>query len=557
MDNQRLFLFVALSFVLLLLWQAWMEDYGPVPQAEVPVAGTGQAVDTPALAPPGGVPDTGDLPSAPAEMAAPESALPDTALLKQAQYIDVETDLFHIRIDTTGGDLRQVDLLAYPTTMEPDSPPYRLLNDSLPNLFVIQSGLRASTGTEPTHHVVYTPEQSRYRMADTDDELVVPMVWRSPKGVEVIKRYTFHRGSYAIDLEHEVHNNSGAEWQGRQYRQLQRTQVAETGQSSFIYTYMGGVIYSPEEKYEKIKFEDMVDAKLDRTITDGWAAMLQHYFLGAVIPARGETDRYYTNTLSHARYVIGMIAPNRVVAPGGSAVYETRLFIGPKLQDEMKEVAPGLELTVDYGLLTVLAQPLFWLLKTIHGLIGNWGWAIVFVTILIKLAFYKLSETSYKSMANMRKLAPRMKTLKERYGDDRQKLNQAMMEMYKKEKINPLGGCLPIVVQIPVFIALYWVLLESVELRQAPFILWITDMSSPDPYYILPLLMGATMLIQQRLNPAPMDPIQAKVMMMLPIVFTVFFAFFPSGLVLYWVVNNTLSIAQQWVITRRIERGGK
>jgi YidC/Oxa1 family membrane protein insertase len=557
MDNQRLFLFVGLSFVMLLLWQAWTEDYGPVPQVEAPVAETGQAADTPAMSPTDALPDTRDLPTAPAEMAAPESALPDTALLETAQYIDVETDLFHIRIDTTGGDLRQVDLLAYPATMAPDSPPFRLLNDSLPNLFVIQSGLRASVGTEPTHHVVYTPEQTRYRMAETADELQVAMVWRSPEGVEVIKRYTFHRGSYAVDLEHEVHNNSGAEWQGRQYRQLQRTQVAETGQSSFIYTYMGGVIYSPEEKYEKIKFEDMVDAKLDRTITDGWAAMLQHYFLGAVIPARGEANRYYTNTLSHARYVIGMIAPNRVVTPGSSAVFETHLFIGPKLQDEMKQVAPGLELTVDYGLLTVLAQPVFWLLKTIQGLIGNWGWSIIFVTMLIKLAFYKLSETSYKSMANMRKLAPRMKTLKERYGDDRQKLNQAMMEMYKKEKINPLGGCLPIVVQIPVFIALYWVLLESVELRQAPFALWITDMSAPDPYYILPLLMGATMLIQQRLNPAPMDPIQAKVMMALPVVFTVFFAFFPSGLVLYWVVNNTLSIAQQWVITRRIERGGK
>jgi len=245
------------------------------------------------------------------------------------------------------------------------------------------------------------------------------------------------------------------------------------------------------------------------------------------------------------------------VPAGETASYRTRLFVGPKLQDEMKQITPGLELTVDYGLLTVLAQPLFWLLKTIHQFIGNWGWAIVLVTVLIKLAFYKLSETSYKSMANMRKLAPRLQSLKERYGDDRQKLNQAMMELYKKEKINPLGGCLPIVVQIPVFIALYWMLLESVELRQAPFMLWIQDMSSPDPFYILPLLMGVTMLIQQKLNPAPMDPIQAKVMMVLPVVFTVFFAFFPSGLVLYWVVNNTLSIAQQWVITRRIERGGK
>jgi YidC/Oxa1 family membrane protein insertase len=556
MDNQRLFLFVALSFVVLLLWQSWMEDYGPASQVETAVVENAQSPAT-ATALPAGSADTADIPGAPADMATMERALPDTDVLKKGQFIDVTTDLFHIKIDTTGGDLRQADLLDYKATTEPDSPPFRLLNDSLPNLFVIQSGLRASVGTEPTHHVVYTAEQGSYRMADDADELQVSMIWRSPEGVEVVKRYIFHRGSYAVGLQHEVRNNSTDEWQGRQYRQLQRTQVAETGQSSFIYTYMGGVIYSPEEKYEKIKFEDMLDEKLDRSITDGWAAMLQHYFLGALIPASAETDRYYTNTLSSARYVIGMISPNREVAPGSSELYETTIFIGPKLQDEMKQVAPGLELTVDYGLLTVLAQPLFWLLKTLHGMLGNWGWAIVCVTILIKLAFYKLSETSYKSMANMRKLAPRMKTLKERYGDDRQKMNQAMMEMYKKEKINPLGGCLPIVVQIPVFIALYWVLLESVELRHAPFILWITDMSSPDPYYILPLLMGATMLIQQRLNPAPMDPIQAKVMMMLPIVFTVFFAFFPSGLVLYWVVNNTLSIAQQWMITRRIERGGK
>jgi len=554
MDNQRLFLFVALSFVTLLLWQSWMEDYGP-PTAPPPEASAPAAMTDPV--PASAISGGDDIPSASSESAPQASALPETELLKTAEYIEVETDLFKIRIDTTGGDLRQADLRAYAATTEADSPPFRLLNDSLPNLFIIQSGLRASAGTEPTHHVVYSPEQTSYRMAESEDKLVVPMTWRSPEGVEVIKRYVFHRGSYAIDLQHEVRNHSDADWHGRQYRQLQRTQVAETGQSTFIYTYMGGVIYSPEEKYEKIKFDDMVDENLDRSITDGWAAMLQHYFLGALIPARGETDRYYTKALSNARYVIGMISPGQTVAAGNTGHYETQIFIGPKLQDEMKEVAPGLELTVDYGLLTVLAQPLFWLLKTIHQYVGNWGWAIVLVTMLIKLAFYKLSETSYRSMANMRKLAPRLKTLKERYGDDRQKLNAAMMDMYKKEKINPLGGCLPIVVQIPVFISLYWVLLESVELRHAPFILWITDMSSPDPYYVLPLLMGATMLIQQRLNPAPMDPIQAKVMMALPVVFTVFFAFFPSGLVLYWVVNNTLSIAQQWVITRRVERGGK
>ena len=551
MDNQRLILFVALSFVLLLLWQAWMEDYAPPPPPP-PAEVTNGAPAVPAA------PDDADLPVTPQAVPATDTALPEIDLLKSADAIEVETDLFRLRIDTTGGDLRQADLLDYPTSTEPDSPPFRLLNDSLPNLFIVQSGLRASSGTEPTHHVVYNVEQTSYRMPDDADTLQVPLVWRSPEGVEVIKRYTFQRGSYLVDLEHVVTNNSGSDWQGREYRQLQRTQVAETGQSTFIYTYMGGVIYSPEEKYEKIKFEEMLEADLDRTISDGWAAMLQHYFLGALIPPAGVAEHYYTKTLSNARYVIGLIAPSwRTVANGESSTFSTSLFIGPKLQDQMREVATGLELTVDYGFLTVLAQPLFWLLKTINSLVGNWGWAIVIVTLIIKLVFYKLSETSYRSMANMRKLTPRLQSLKERYGDDKQKLNQAMMELYKKEKINPLGGCLPILVQIPVFIALYWVLLESVELRQAPFMLWIQDMSSPDPYFILPLLMGASMLIQQKLNPAPLDPIQAKVMMVLPIVFTVFFAFFPSGLVLYWVVNNILSIAQQWVITRRIEAGGK
>jgi YidC/Oxa1 family membrane protein insertase len=548
MDNQRLFLFVALSFVVLMIWQAWVEDYAPPPATEI-------AATTPAQPQ---ITQGEDLPTAPQAVPATNAELPETELLKSTGVVTVETDLFSIRINTTGGDLRQVDLRAYAATTDPDSPRFRLMNDSLPNLFIMQSGLRANGTAEPTHHVEYSVSQPTWRMDDGVDTLQVPLVWRSPEGVEVTKRYTFHRGSYLVDVEHIVNNNSGSDWQGRQYRQLQRTQVAETGQSTFIYTYMGGVIYSPEEKYEKIKFEDMLEADLDRTITDGWAAMLQHYFLGALIPESGKAEHYYTKTLSNSRYVIGLISPSwRTVANGDTSVFSTRLFVGPKLQDQMREVAPGLELTVDYGLLTVLAQPLFWLLKTIHGFVGNWGWAIVLVTLIIKLVFYKLSETSYRSMANMRKMTPRLQSLKERYKDDRQKLNQAMMELYKKEKINPLGGCLPILVQIPVFIALYWMLLESVELRQAPFMLWIQDMSSPDPYYILPLLMGITMFIQQKLNPAPMDPVQAKVMMVLPVVFTVFFAFFPSGLVLYWVVNNTLSIAQQWVITRRVEAGGK
>ncbi|MFV1972246.1 MAG: membrane protein insertase YidC [Thiohalobacterales bacterium] len=548
MDNQRLFLFVALSFVLLLLWQAWVKDYGPAPQATPPAVTTDSA--SPAA--------TGaDLPAAPAEPLPHAAAVPEEITLPAAQQVVVETDLLRVLIDTSGGDLRQVDLLAYPVSTEPGSEPFRLLNDSLPNLFVLQSGLRTPDGEEPTHYAVYRADQNYYRLADGADSVQVPLSWRSAEGVEVTKLYTFHRGSYEIDLEHRVTNGSGSDWHGRQYRQLQRTQVAETGQSSFIYTYMGGVLYSPEEKYEKIKFDHMLDEDLDRTVTDGWAAMLQHYFLGAIIPETGEANRYYTKTLSGARYVIGLISPQRLVPAGATTSFSNRLFIGPKLQDVMEKVAPGLQLTVDYGILTVLSRPLHIGLEWIHKVVGNWGWAIIILTILIKLVFYKLSETSYRSMANMRKMAPRMKSLKERYGDDRQKLNQAMMEMYKKEKINPLGGCLPILVQIPVFIALYWVLLESVEMRQAPFMLWLNDLSSPDPFYVLPLLMGATMLIQQKLNPAPMDPIQAKVMMALPVVFTVFFAFFPSGLVLYWVTNNTLSIAQQWVITKRVEAGGK
>ncbi len=466
--------------------------------------------------------------------------------------------MFRAVIDTTGGDLRQLDLLDYKATTAPDSPPFRLLNDSLPNLFILQSGLRTSAGEEPTHHALYRAEQASYRMADGADTLQVPLVWRSSDGVTVTKRYIFHRGSHVVDLEHEVveqqraANGAGGNTGSCNARRWRRP--ARAPSSIPIWA---ACSTARKRNTKRSSSRTMQKQDLDRTVTDGWAAMLQHYFLGAMIPERGVAEHYYTKSLSNARYVIGLISPPRTVAAGERTLFGTQLFLGPKLQDEMKQVAPGLELTVDYGRLTFLAQPLFWLLKTIHGLIGNWGWSIVLVTMLIKLAFYKLSETSYRSMANMRKMAPRLQSLKERYGDDRQKLNQAMMELYKKEKINPLGGCLPIVVQIPVFIALYWMLLESVELRQAPFMLWMNNLSAPDPYYVLPLLMGATMLIQQKLNPAPMDPIQAKVMMVLPVVFTVFFAFFPSGLVLYWVVNNTLSISQQWVITRRIERGGK
>jgi YidC/Oxa1 family membrane protein insertase len=549
MDNQRLLLFVALSLVVLLLWQAWMKDYGPAPQSHpAPVVTEHPA----AKSAPGE-----ELPQAGFEPAEKGGQVPEEIALESGQPIRVETDTLSVVIDTLGGGLRRADLLRYPLSTKKGAPPFTLLNDVPQDLFVVQSGLRTPDGAEPTHHAQYQSEQTYFRLADGADTLQVPLRWTSPQGVVVTKRYTFHRGSYVVDLDYLVKNGSAAEWHARAYRQIQRSPVAAGSQSKFIHTYTGAVLYSPEDKYQKISFKDMEEKPLDRKVAAGWAAMIQHYFVVAIIPDPGEDDRYYTKTLSGPRYVIGLISPQETVPAGGSGDFHTRVYVGPKLQDHLADVAPGLELTVDYGRLTVLAQPIFWLLKTIHKAIGNWGWSIVLLTMLIKLAFYKLSETSYRSMANMRKLAPRLQSLKERYGDDRQRLNQAMMELYKKEKINPLGGCLPIVVQIPVFIALYWVLLESVEMRQAPFMLWINNLSAPDPYYVLPLLMGATMLIQQKLNPAPMDPIQAKVMMALPIVFTVFFAFFPSGLVLYWVVNNTLSIAQQYVITKRIERGAK
>jgi YidC/Oxa1 family membrane protein insertase len=324
-----------------------------------------------------------------------------------------------------------------------------------------------------------------------------------------------------------------------------------------MYTYTGGAIYTPEDKYQKYSFDELADGQLDRDTSDGWVAMIQHYFMSAIVPPRGEASHFYGKSVAGSRYVIGSYGPAAAVAPGTSHAFTGALVIGPKLQEELAGIAKGLDLTVDYGWLTVIAQPMYWVLDWINSMVHNWGWTIIIFTILIKALFYKLSETSYRSMAKMRKMAPRMQALKDRYGDDKQRMQQAMMEMYKTEKINPLGGCLPILLQMPFFIALYWVLLESVELRQAGWILWIDDLSVKDPFFVLPLLMGATMFIQQKLNQAPPDPMQAKIMMALPVVFTAMFAFFPSGLVLYWFVNNLLSILQQWVITRRIEQGAK
>ncbi|MEX0449217.1 membrane protein insertase YidC [Spiribacter sp. 221] len=549
MDNQRLFLLVALALVMLLIWTTWQQDYGPAPATQT-------AAETPVESAP---PATG---TAPTTDTTPQAAAPerepgrdgDASAFTDADVVHVQTDLFEIAIPLQGGNIRGARLRQY-TVSEDDPALFRLLRPADP-LFVAQSGMVADGGAAPDHNARWQAAAEQYTLDAGQDVLEVPIRWQSPDGVTVTRRYVFERDSYVVRVVQEVENASASDWRAYQYSQLRRTPQTEGPGFLGAASYTGGVIYSPSEKYEKVSFGDMEDENLSRDITDGWLAMIQHYFLAAWVPPREENLRYYSR-VDDGEYVLGQSSPWQTVAAGETGRFENRLFVGPKEQDRLAKVAPGLDLTVDYGWLTIISKPLFIALSWIHDVVGNWGWSIILLTLGIKLVFYKLSETSYRSMARMRKLQPEMQKLRERYGDDKQQMNQELMQLYKKEKVNPLGGCLPILIQIPVFIALYWVLLESVELRQAPWILWIKDLSVRDPYFVLPLLMGATMFLQQKLNPAPMDPIQQKIMMGLPFIFTVFFMFFPAGLVLYWVTNNSLSILQQWIITRRIEAGDK
>jgi YidC/Oxa1 family membrane protein insertase len=551
MDNIRLALVLSLAAVLFLIYQAWVQDYGSVmpaatsrPVTEVLRSDAERSSDA--------------IPGVPTiDQRAPTTmtgGLSTVAPVSGDETISVTTDVLRVQISTKGGTFNSAWLTDYPVSPEQPDDKFRLFKPDSPNLFIAQFGLLGATPeVVPTHDSVFRSDSMRYDLGPQDSSLTVPLVWTSPDGIEVRKTLRFTRGSYLVETSQEILNNTDRPLTLREYNQLQRTDLQDPNASRFVNTYTGGVYYSPDDKYKKVSFTQMKEGKLDRLVTDGWIAMIQHYFMAAWIPPRGSEETFYTNVLDGSRYIIGNYSQPVTLAPGTNYTFADRIFVGPKLQDTLATIAPGLDLTVDYGWLTVIAQPIHWLLDKIYAVVGNWGWAIVVLTILIKLAFYKLSETSYKSMAKMRQIAPRMQALKDRYGDDKERMNQALMEMYKTEKINPLGGCLPILVQIPVFIALYWVLLESVEMRQAPFVLWIDNLSAPDPYFVLPLIMGVSMFVQSKLNPAPPDPIQAKVMMSLPFVFTVFFAFFPAGLVLYWTVNNILSIGQQWYITKRID----
>ncbi|AHK77859.1 membrane protein insertase [Ectothiorhodospira haloalkaliphila] len=550
MDNLRPILYLTLVFLLFLIWQAWRVDYGPQPEfspdrSDAAHQEAGERRD--------------DMPDAPDSEARDAPMEADAITGIERQQIRVVTDTLDLLIDTRGGDLVRADLPSYPVSLrEPDNP-VRLLDERTRD-YVAQSGLIHDrvpnvehAGRAPSHHAIFRAEQTEFRMEDGQDELRVPLTWESEDGIRVTKTYTFRRGDFLVDVSHQVENMSDQPWTGRQYRQLRHGPTPDRD-SWFLYTFTGAAYY--DGRYEKERFEDLAEDVRERNITEGWIAVIQHYFLSTWVPFDDEVNLLYTREVTSGgqpQYIIGLRSEPVTIEPGGQGELNSRIWIGPKAQQPLSEIRDGLELTVDYGIFTVLSAPLFWLLRVIHDFVGNWGWAIIILTLLIKLVFYKLSATSYRSMAKMRAVQPKMMALKERFGDDKQRMNQALMELYKKEKINPLGGCLPILVQIPVFIALYWVLLESVELRQAPWILWIQDLSVRDPYFVLPLLMGASMIAQYKLNPAPMDPVQQKIMMALPIIFTVFFAFFPAGLVLYWLSNNLLSIAQQYYITRNIE----
>ncbi len=545
MDTKRLILFVIFSMSILMLWDAWQNKNAPAPVAQQS-ATAGVATVT---SNDNSIPNSATSQNANATVATPaEQVVDGDYKLLAGQRINVTTDLYKADIETTGGDLRRLELLKHRASNN-DKSNFVLLDDAAkPMTYVAQTGLIGSD--LPTHKAVFTTTASSFQMQEGHDSLDVRLSWAG-NGVTVDKVYTFHRNNYVIDVNYEIKNDSATAITPAVYYQIVHDNESNQG-SKLMPTFTGGAYYSEATKFKKLKFADMGKEPLKLDTNNGWVGLLQHYFVSAWIPKEGVAREFYSTKLTEKMYIIGTKNTLATIAPGASLTVPARFFSGPQTQKDLKAAAPGLEYTVDYGWLTVVASPLFWLLSKIHSFVGNWGVAIILLTLLIKAAFFKLSATSYRSMAQMRELAPRLQSMKEKFGDDRQKMQMAMMELYKKEKINPMGGCLPIVIQIPVFIALYWVLLGSIELRHAPFFGWIKDLSAIDPYYILPVLMGATMILQTRLNPKPTDPIQAKVMTWMPVIFSVFFFFFPAGLVLYWLVNNILSITQQWYINKTI-----
>ncbi|WP_301100872.1 membrane protein insertase YidC [Propionivibrio sp.] len=557
MDNRRLILLVVFSFSLVMLWDAW-QKYN-LPKAPQSAAVSATAHDSSIPVPSAAQPASASSPSVPAVVSAPT--------ISKGEVVSIKTDLFVADISTQGGDFVGLVLNNY-KAIDAKETNFSLLESK--HQYAAQSGL-IGEGL-PNHKTIFAVSSDRRELAADAKTVQLRLVAPAIDGVKVSKVYTFTRGSYLIDVTYEIDNGSQKEVAAHAYYQLQRDTVAPAGESRMVSTFTGPALYTEQEKYQKIDFKDIEKgkAKFNTKADNGWMSMVQHYFVSAWIPPEKLAREFYVRKLeggANPAITAGLIIPAPVAVPGSKVRQSVSLYAGPQIQSVLDQLAKpvaeggigaqGLPLVVDYGWLTIVAAPIFWCLEVIHKFVGNWGWAIVLLTICIKALFFPLSAASYKSMAKMRKVTPRMTALRERYGDDKQKLNQEMMNLYKTEKINPLGGCLPIVVQIPVFIALYWALLGAVEMRDAPWILWIHDLSSQDPFYVLPIIMMGTMLIQTKLNPTPPDPIQAKITMIMPFVFGGMFFFFPSGLVLYWVVNNTLSIAQQWQITRMVDSGGK
>jgi YidC/Oxa1 family membrane protein insertase len=555
MNQTRTFLLFALLAVAYLLFQQWEQDYGPHPPTPVAASNSSSGAN-------GGSNVPGALPSISNGNAGEGTG----------QLVTVTTDVLRLTIDTRGGSIVRSELLEYPVTPrtkhDPNPAPIHLLDDSASDYFAAQSGLVSADGAAPDHRALFQATQSSYQLASGQDTLNVDLTWTDPSGVKVLKRYTLHRGSYVIDLDQQIDNGSGKSWDGNAYHQLQRVDRPAPVYSNFLqrisdqsrYGFFGAAWYSPDQKFNKLAFDKFEKEPLDKNqVTGGWVAMMQQYFVGAWIPPAKEANTFSTAVVNETdgkpRYVIRSVSPQISVAPGQHADNTAQLYVGPKLPSQLGAIAPGLDLTIDYGMLKIFAEPLHWILAQLDKLTGNWGVSIVLLVLLINLATFKLSNAQFESANKMRKLKPRIDALKERYGDDRQKMQQAMMELYKKEKVNPAAGCFPLLVTIPIFYGLYYVLRDSVELRQAPFFGWIHDLSAADPYFVLPILYTIVMLAQQWLMPVQpgMDPTQQKMMKFMPLMFAVIFLFFPSGLVLYYVVNGLCRLLQQWWVMRRTD----
>lgn len=536
--NKRVILYAAFGACCLLLWQTWQADHRPVemPKAALTTAQAGSGANM--------------APNLPVHSTSATPLEHDTPV-NTKRLVSVQTDVLDVAIDLQGGDLVSAKLLAYPA-QKGHKQVVQLLNDHGESFYVAQSGLIGAGGVSD---LKYTSQQKHYRMRDQDHQTEVTLTAKTKSGLEIQKTYTFTRGKYAVDLRYQVHNAGKTDWGGRFYQQLSQRKPIEKKKGMFGFrTYDGAAYSTPESPYEKVTYDDMQDENLNKqAIGRAWVAIQQHYFLSAWAPSSSVNSQHIYSRFRDGVYTIGVIGPDIQLSPNQAMTHKAKLYVGPEITQNLEAVAPKLKLTIDYGMLWMLSVSIFWLMQKIFAVVGNWGWSIILVTVLIKIIFYKLSESSYRSMAKMRALQPRLEALKAQYGDDRQAIGAATMSLYKQEKVNPLGGCLPFLIQIPFFFALYYVLIESVQMRHAPFVLWITDLSAKDPFYVLPILMGGSMVLQQLISPKPADPMQAKMMLVLPIVFTVTFLNFPAGLVLYWLVNNVLSVLQQWLITKRVE----